>query len=55
MNLIQILVRRDGLSTEEAQEWVDEARSRVREFGEDPEQILFEEFGLEPDFLFDLL
>ena len=50
----QILIRRDGMLPEDAQELIDEARERVRE-GEDPEEILFEEFGLEPDYVFELL
>ena len=55
MNLIDILVRRDGMSQDEAREMVDEARERVSQYGENPEDILFEEFGLEPDYIFDLL
>lgn len=52
--LERILVQRDGLSPEAAYDLVDEARQRVRE-GENPEEILFEDFGLEPDYIFDLL
>ena len=52
--LVQLLMRRDGLSETEAEEQVDDARSRVK-FGEDPEEILYEEFGVEPDFVFELL
>lgn len=54
MNLAKVLMRRDGLTEEEAYELINEARNRVLE-GEDPEEILYEEFGLEPDFVFDLL
>jgi hypothetical protein len=50
----QVLMHRDGLSAEEAQAMIDDARLRVLE-GEDPEEVLHEEFGLEPDFIFDLL
>ncbi len=53
-SLIEVLIRRDGLSTSEAQDLIDDARYRVAD-GEDPEEILFEEFGLEPDYIFDLL
>jgi hypothetical protein len=50
----KILVRRDGLSRDEAREILLEARERVAN-GEDPEEILHEEFGLEPDYVFDLI
>ena len=52
--LVRVLVERDGLSVDEAWEMVEEARERVLE-GEDPEEVLAEEFGLEPDYVFDLL
>lgn len=52
--LKQILMRRDRMSAEEAQEFIDEARQEVRE-GRDPEEILHEDFGLEPDYIWELL
>lgn len=52
--LKQVLMRRDGASSDDADEMVAEARERVLE-GEDPEEVLREEFGLEPDYVFDLL
>jgi len=52
--LKDILMRRDGLSAAEAQDLIDEARERVLE-GEDPEEILLDDFGLEPDYLWELL
>lgn len=52
--LKEILMRRDGLSAAEAQDLIDEARERVLE-GEDPEEILHDDFGLEPDYLWELL
>ena len=45
---------RDGLSELEALNLIDEARELVM-CGEDPEELLFNEFGLEPDYIFDLL
>lgn len=51
--LIQALVSRDGLTYLEAQEIIEEWRSRVSD-GEDPEELLFDE-GFEPDYIFDLL
>lgn len=50
-----IIMRRDHISYDEATELVQEARRRVQLFGEDPEEILHDEFGLEPDFVFQLL
>ena len=38
----------------EARAALDEARERVLE-GEDPEEILHDDFGLEPDYVWDLL
>lgn len=52
--LTRILMRRDGLTQQEAQDAVIEARGRVRA-GEDPEEILYEEFGLEPDYIWELI
>lgn len=52
--LKQVLMRRDELSAAEADELIAEARERCLE-GEDPEEVLAEEFGLEPDYIFDLL
>jgi polyhydroxyalkanoate synthesis regulator phasin len=52
--LIDVLVARDGISLDEAQDFIDEAKERVYN-GEDPEEILLEEFGLEPDYIFDII
>jgi len=52
--LARILMERDGLTQEEAYEQVRQARLRVSQ-GEDPEEILHDEFGLEPDYVFSLL
>jgi len=54
LSLKQILIKRDNLTPAEAEELIQEARERVHE-GEDPENILHNEFGLEPDYIFDLL
>lgn len=53
-SLLEVLMRRDNLTKEEAQDQIKEARARVNA-GEDPEEILYEEFGLEPDYIFDLI
>ena len=52
--LKEVLIRRDGISEAEAKELIASARARMWD-GEDPEDILFEDFGLEPDYIFDLL
>ena len=52
--LRDILMKRDGLTFDQATQQVKDARDRVAE-GEDPEEILHEEFGLEPDYVMDLL
>ena len=52
--LKQCIMRRDGLSSDEADELIEGAKDRVRA-GEDPEIVLEEEFGLEPDYFFDLM
>ena len=49
-----VLMKRDKLTHEEADEIIREARMQVSE-GEDPEEILADEFGLEPDYIFDLI
>jgi hypothetical protein len=52
--IIDILMSRDGMTKEEATEQFRQARYRVAR-GEDPEEILLDEFGLEPDYIFELL
>ncbi len=52
--LKQVLMRRDGMMSYEADEAIAEAKQRVLD-GEDPEEVLCEEFGLEPDYIWDLL
>lgn len=53
--LLQVLMRRDDMTRSEALEAIAEARKRVLEDGEDPEEVLQDEFGLEPDYVMDLL
>lgn len=53
-SLIDILIRRDGLSRSDAVELINELRNRVAE-GEDPEELLHDELGLEPDYIWELL
>lgn len=52
--LKMVLMRRDGLSPQDADETIRDLKLRV-EAGENPEEILYDEFGLEPDFVFDII
>lgn len=54
-SLKQVLMERDELTSKEADELIAEARRMILEDGENPEEVLYEEFGLEPDYIFDLL
>lgn len=47
--VVQILMSRDGIDEEEAEEIMNEAQQRVHN-GEDPEVVCYEEFSLEPDY-----
>jgi len=53
-SLKQVIMRRDGLSSQEADELIESAREQILE-GEDPEEVLLNDFGLEADYIFDLL
>jgi hypothetical protein len=52
--VIKILMRRDGLNREEAEQLLDECRAMVDD-GEDPEEVLYLDLGLEPDYVFALI
>lgn len=58
-SIIQILMRRDGMTLEEAQDHYDEGRSLILEAicegTEDPEEIMLDFFGLEPDYLDEII
>jgi hypothetical protein len=47
-------MRRDGLTLEEATEMINDAREAVAA-GFDPEEACSYFFGLEPDYMFDLI
>ncbi len=53
--IVKILMERDGATREEAEERLSDARKRVQLEGEDPGEILNDEFELEPDYLFELM
>jgi len=52
-SLVEIFMKRDELTKEEAEELVDEMKQRVAD-GENPEEVLYDE-GLEPDYIFELI
>ena len=52
--LKKVLMERDGISSKEADEVIADAKQRVWD-GEDPEEVLADEFGLELDYIFDLM
>lgn len=49
-----IIMRRDGLSSEDADDMIADAKEAIAE-GADPEEVLAQDFGLEPDYIFDLI
>ena len=49
-----VLMKRDGYTETEALELIEEARELVAQ-GENPERVLRIEFGLEPDYVWELL
>jgi hypothetical protein len=52
--LKRILIERDGLSDQEANELITNAKLRILE-GENAEEILEYDFGVEPDYIFDIM
>lgn len=54
MNLKQALMNGQGYSASEAEEEIKDMRDRVWNENEDPEEVLYE-YGLEPDYVFDLI
>lgn len=49
----QVIIRRDDLTIQEADALIMEARKEVLE-GADPEEVLYNYFRLELDYIFDL-
>lgn len=54
LSILEVLMRRDGMTEDEAKGYIADAKQMIAE-GADPEEILHYEFGLEPDYVFDLL
>lgn len=56
--IVQILMRRDGMSQQEAEDLLQEAKQDLHERlaqGEQPYDICEEWFGLEPDYIMELI
>ena len=56
----QVLMRRDNMSEQEADDLIDEAKYQLREYLDSgdlfaADEICYEYFGLEPDYLMELL
>jgi hypothetical protein len=47
-------MKRDNISSEEADDMIADAKEAIAE-GADPEEVLAQDFGLEPDYIFDLI
>ena len=52
--IVKILMERDNLSRKVAEKKLKDAQIRIYE-GEEPEDILYNDFHLEPDYLEDLV
>ena len=50
----RILQERDDLSIDEIDGLVEEAREMIFD-GEEPQKVMFEVFGLEEDYIFDII
>lgn len=56
--VVKILMEREGLSREEAEDTLNEVREMLEECNYDPEEseeIISSELGLEPDYIMDIL
>lgn len=54
--LTRVLMVRDGITQEEAEERIEEVREMISEAGPwEAEDILADELGLELDYIFDIL
>lgn len=51
--LVKVLMNRDGITRQEAEEMRRDMQERMAE-GEDPEELLYE-VGLEPDYIMDIM
>lgn len=52
--LERVLIKRDGLSLEEAKDLIEDARKSINDY-DDVDDFMADWFGLEPDYIFDVL
>lgn len=52
--VVELLMRRDDMSREDAEETLRELTDRVAD-GEDPEELMHYELGLEPDYIWAII
>lgn len=52
--LKRTIMERDGISSADADQQIAEAKARITD-GDDPEEVLQDDFGLELDYIMDLL
>ena len=52
-SLLRVLMDRDEMDLDEAQEEIEMMKQAVLD-GQDPEEVLYE-YGLEPDYVFEIL
>lgn len=61
LEVIQVLMNRDKLTEQEALAWVCECRADIERLcfeqnsGYEPEEIVMDQLGLEPDYLVEIL
>ena len=53
--IVEILMHRDGMGRREAEAELRRVRAEFDPTSDDPEEVLAYEFGLEPDYILDLL
>ena len=51
--IVNVLMKRDGMTKQEAEQELAEAREEFDTTGDDFEDFMAERFGLEPDYIFD--
>lgn len=58
-NIIRVLMDRDGMTEEEATEYLQKSRQEFYELCSEPDfdfdEFMADAFGLEPDYIFDLM
>lgn len=53
--VIRILEERDNMTQEDAKDLINETREMIIRNPEEADEIMAEQLGLEPDYLFDVL